>query len=222
MKKPEEQKAYPTEKPFLTNFLDTLYAATIAFSFTIIHNVSKGCHFPFSDDVWAKIVLFVVALTYIVRDWVGARLINKDYPYLIANLSGKLRFICDFLVAILFFVLISCASRQSSFYILSLAGIIFTGALWATFLKQEYSNKFLASPAKKETVKYDLRLHGILITHYVASFALGALWLLIYIKRYHKEPLNLTISLVTAIAFSLFFALYYLFIQYPLPSKDKK
>jgi len=157
---------------YLLNFLDSLYAGIIAFSFTIIYSTLVKPNELVAVNIVERSILFLMAFVFIVADWTGSRALTWDYPYLSKNYFARARVFIDILIGCLYFCLIILASLQSSLYILIFSMVFLLGAGWSYVIRFEYRNYQFYETKIKE----DPRLEAIKLTHLILALAWFAIW----------------------------------------------
>ncbi len=124
----------------LLGYLDSLYATAATFSFGLAVN-REWAAIGDGQGVSTGRLLGVlgpaaVATLFLFDDWFSARPIAQRYGYRNESFAARLRLVCDALIVVTSFVLISLANRPLVY--LFLFGVICAlGKAWATLLRHE-------------------------------------------------------------------------------------
>lgn len=166
-----EKEAELESDNYLLNFLDSLYAGIIAFSFTIIYSTLVTENELTQIDMVKHLILFIMAFAFIVADWTGSRALTQDYRYLAKNYFARARLLIDILIGCLYFVLVILASLLSNWYLLIFAVVFILGASWSCLIRFEYKgSKFVTK------IKEDPRLKAITVTHLILTAVFFFAW----------------------------------------------
>ncbi len=157
---------------YLLGFLDSLYAGIIAFSFTIVYGTLVKQNQLIPVDMEKHLILFLMALVFIVADWTGSRALVKDYPYVSKNMFARARVFIDVLIGCLYFALVIFASVLSSLYVVGFCVVFLLGAIWTYIIRLEYReySDYL------EQIKKDPRLKFIKATHLLLTVIFAGAW----------------------------------------------
>jgi hypothetical protein len=183
-KNKKETEARLESDNYLLNFLDSLYAGIIAFSFTIIYSTLVKQNELISENIVEHLILFLMAFAFIIADWTGSRALANDYQYLSKSYYARARVVIDIMIGCLYFVLIICASLLSSTYIFVFSIVFCLGAIWTSLIRVEYKEleffekKIGDKPSFKEQIEVDPRLQAIKWTHVILTVIFLIFWVI--------------------------------------------
>ena len=139
----DKSKKELAQRKDLTAFLDSLFAAAIAFGLTLFYrNISEAVS---KRDISFDLILFVVlasvalitAIGFIVDDWRSARWLIRDYGYRLDKAKNLNRYWVDCILVLVAFFMVASAFKSPLLYMVMIALHLLIGFLWMSQLKNE-------------------------------------------------------------------------------------
>lgn len=186
MKIRQPSKPRTANRLCILGFLDSLYAGAIAFAVSVVAPKIDKNGIPNVPLFLSEILPVLVAIVWIIDDWVCARLILQKRGYPENSYSAIARLAIDISIMGLSFALIlSALPFRPGWYFTIFACILILGLVWALMLRREA--KGLSVRARGEIV-------AILISHRIPAVVISclaaAVWVLVSRAKPNTEDLS--------------------------------